>query len=113
MSTNGASASTTLAIRSGLMPNWTEMEAPAAAAPFWRETSGGRRRHVHELLVGADAELQALVEAEHVGAITAIATAAMRAWRGGDGGEARRLAHAAALLSQEIVGFWPASLNTR
>lgn len=102
----------TLSVRSGLMPVWTQIEVPDVAVPYWHHTDDGQRRHIHELVVGATPALQRLVEEEHAKAIAAITAAAICAWHVGDGREARRLAHAAALLSQEIVGFWPASLNS-
>lgn len=103
----------TLAVRSALMPVWTQVEAPEADAPYWRDAADGQRRHVHELVVGASPTDRAAVEREHAAAIATIAAAAMAAWRDGDGATARRLARAASRLSEEIVGFWPTSVDRR
>lgn len=99
----------TFSVRSDLLPNWTLVEAPTPAIPYWRDEADGQRRHVHELLVGAPAAERAQLEREHAAAIASVAAAAMDAWRDERRGEARRLAHAAARLSEEIVGFWPTS----
>lgn len=99
----------TLSVRSDLLPSWTPVEAPTPAIPYWRDEADGRRRHVHELLVGAAVGDRRDLEREHAEAIATIAAASMDAWRTGEHGAARRLAHAAARLSEEIVGFWPAS----
>lgn len=97
----------TRSVRSDLLPVWTQVEAPTPRSPYWHDEADGQRRHVHELIVGAASTDRRDVEHEHAQAIATIATAAMDAWRAGDCSEARRLAHAAARLSEEIVGFWP------
>ncbi len=101
----------TLSVRSGLLPSWTRVEPPDPGSPFWHDEADGQRRHVHELLVGAAPERAAEVRYEHAQAVARLVAAALEAWTGGDGHEARRLCHAAARLSEEVVGFWPASLN--
>lgn len=102
----------TLSVRSDLLPSWTRIELPTPAIPYWRDEADGQRRHVHELLVGATDADRHRLEQEHAAAIATIAAAALDAWRTGDHSEARRLAHAAARLSEEIVGFWPISSQT-
>lgn len=98
----------TIDVVSTTFPNWTRLEAPSRAKPYWHELDGTPRT-VTDLTSGAAATIVEAVERMHWGAIAELAEGAFDERRAGSFAEARRLAHAASLLCGEISGLVTAS----
>ena len=80
--------------------------APDPQVPHWREPDGTRQSY-QTLRSGLQPSAARQLGQAHIGAIEAIAAAALAAAEGGDRREARRLATAAGRLCGEIAGRWP------
>lgn len=79
--------------------------APTPGEPWWEDTAGARSTFAVET-AAASADRRAAIEAAHLQAIGAVARAALEARRTGDDALARRHAHGAARLCEELAGLW-------
>ena len=86
---------------------WIAELAPTLEEPYWRASSGERSTYA-EVRCSVAHELVADVDRAHLDAIGRLARAALEA-RGGDNALARRYAHTAARLCEEIGGLWASS----
>src|SRR4051794_13616385 len=88
--------------------------APTIREPWWR-TIGGDRSSFPAVRAALDPAHRDELDDEHAAAIFRVARAAIRAQSSGDGGEARRPAHAARRPCPETVGLWasPSLLTDR
>jgi hypothetical protein len=84
---------------------WKRAEPPSLAHPYWRSLEDDARLHYCQVHAVADGHAHE-VEQLHCLAIAELAEAAARHRAAGTDHDARRLAHAAARLAQEIVGLW-------
>jgi hypothetical protein len=83
-----------------------QQRSPDIERPYWREPSG-ERTTFQEVVLGLDAQAAKQVAERHAEAICALARAAAEARLAGEHTHARRLAHAAGRLCEEVAGFWP------
>src|SRR5215207_9415820 len=83
-----------------------EQRSPDVERPYWREPSG-ERTSFQEVVLGLDAQAAKQVAELHAEAICTLARAAAEARLAGEHADARRLAHAAGRLCEEVAGFWP------
>ena len=83
---------------------WIAELAPTPGQPHWR-TSTGERSTYAEVRHSVARELVGDVDRAHLDAIGRLARAALEA-RGQDDKLARRYAHAAARLCEELGGLW-------
>jgi hypothetical protein len=79
---------------------------PDPQVPHWREPDGARQSY-QTLRCGLEPGAARELGQAHIGAIEAIASAALAAAERGERREARRLAAAAGRLCGEIAGRWP------
>ena len=86
---------------------WIAELAPTLEEPYWRASTGERSTYA-EVRCSVAHELVADVDRAHLRAIGRLARAALEA-RGGDNALARRYAHTAARLCEEIGGLWASS----
>ncbi len=85
--------------------SWTQAEPPSQTYPYWRNLNDDTRLHYRQLHANANGHADE-IEQQHCLAIAQLAQAAARHRAVGADDDARRLAHAAARLAQQIVGLW-------
>lgn len=95
----------------GAFPTWTQVAAPTAEHPYWRDVADGERYSVDQILIGRSAQETFLLQRAHGEAIATLVVTAMEARARGDWGTARRLTHAASRLAGEVVGQAPVALT--
>jgi hypothetical protein len=83
-----------------------EQLSPDVERPYWREP-GGERTTWQEMLIGLDAQWARQVAERHAEAICALARAAAEGHLASDHSDARRLAHTAGRLCEEVARFLP------
>ena len=83
-----------------------ERLAPDFERPYWRGPDGARTTF-QEIMLGLDHRTAMHLAERHAEAICALARAAAEARLAGEHMNARRLAHAASRLCEEVAGLWP------
>lgn len=90
-------------------PAWTRVWAPTVERPHWHEEDGAVVGY-QQLAPGLTDEQTEQLEEMHRDAIGDLIAEGMRALhRKGGHQEARRLLTAAARLTEEVIGLWPAT----